>query len=368
MALLFVSSRILAISSELVISESTYGDMASCKMVRVYYFSMESWRGATEFNFLAISQRSPWYTIENVNIARTSPISPRRRGLEKCPPPLQTETPLDSVCVSDPISQPLGVGSFAGKGLMGKVMKWTSRELPSNQKPMSEEEKQRILEKIQPGDVLLTYASQRPNLGHLEYWTTGADYTHCALYEGYGRIIETQGDQVMRSPLIERLQGPIKVAVVRPPYKSFQDRAYVIREAKKLVGTPYDYKFDNNDPSELYCSEFIEVAMKRVDPELDVPDARFLGREITAPDGFAEMNGARLIHDGRSNYWANLTHQWPMYLGGAAGAGAGATLGAALGATVSPGLGAVIGGPVGAVLGGVLGFEGAVSATKWLNS
>ena len=80
------------------------------------------------------------------------------------------------------------------------------------------------------------------------------------------------------------------------------------------------------------------------------------------------MNGARLIHDGRSNYWANLRHQWPMYLGGAAGAGAGATLGAALGATVSPGLGAVIGGPVGAVLGGVLGFEGAVSATKWLNS
>ena len=57
-----------------------------------------------------------------------------------------------------------------------------------------------------------------------------------------------------------------------------------------------------------------------------------------------------------------------LCMGGAAGAGAGATLGAALGATVSPGLGAVIGGPVGAVLGGVLGFEGAVSATKWLNS
>lgn len=308
----------------------------------------------------------------SVNIARTSSISPRPRGMETTPRPLQTETPLDSVCVSDPTRfeppRPLGVGNFSSNGLMGQVMKWTSRELPSSQTPMTEEEKQQILEKIQPGDVLLTYASHRPNLGHLEYWTTGADYTHCALYEGYGRIIETLGDEVMRSPLIERLQGPIKVAVVRPPYKSFQDRAYVIREAKKLIGTPYDYKFDNDDEKELYCSEFIEVAMKKVDPGLDVPDVKFFGREITAPDGFAQMKGAKLIHDGRSNYWANQRHQWPMYLGAAAGAGLGATIGASLGAAVSPGLGAVIGGPVGAVLGGALGFEGTLAGMKRLRA
>ena len=48
------------------------------------------------------------------------------------------------------------------------------------------------------------------------------------------------------------------------------------------------------------------------------------------------------------------------------GTGAGATLGATLGAAVSPGLGAIVGGPVGAVLGGFLGFEGAVSATRYL--
>lgn len=247
---------------------------------------------------------------------------------------------------------PLGVGNFSGRGFMGKVMKWTSREVPSSQEPMSEEEKQRILDKIQPGDVLLTYASHRPNLGHLEYWTTGAHYTHCALYEGYGRIIETLGDEVTRSPLIERLQGPIKVAVVRPPYKSFQDRAYVIREAKKLLGTPYDYKFDNGDPSKLYCSELIEVAMKKVDPELDVPDASFFGREITAPDGFAEMKGAKLIHDGRSNYWSNQKHQWPLLLGAAVGAG----------------LGASVGGVVGAVAGTVLGFEGTLAGMRLLKA
>lgn len=245
---------------------------------------------------------------------------------------------------------PLGVGNFSGRGLMNRLMQWTSRELPSSQTPMSEEEKQQILDKLQPGDILLTYASHRPNLGHLEYWSVGSHYTHCALYEGYGRIIETLGDQVLRSPLVDRLEGPIKVAVVRPPYKSFRDRGRVIEAAKNLVGTPYDYKFDNSDESELYCSEFIEVAMKKVDKDLDVPDTSFLGREITAPDAFQDMKGAQLIHDGRSHYWGNQRHQWPFYVGAAVGAG----------------VGALVGGPLGAAVGTVVGFEATLAGAKLL--
>lgn len=267
----------------------------------------------------------------------------------------QTETTQDSVEFLAPRNdefRPFGEADFAAPGLIGKVMNWTSRELFTSQTPMSEEEKQQILDKLQPGDVLLTYASHRPNLGHLEYWSTGAHYTHCALYEGYGRIIETLGDEVSRSPLVERLNGPIKVAVVRPPYKSFRDRALVLREAKKMIGTPYDYKFDNSDSSELYCSEFIEVAMKKVDKGLEVPDASFLGQEITAPDAFADMKGAQLIHDGRSNYWSNQRHQWPLYLGAALGAG----------------VGAAVGGPLGAALGCALGFEGSAAGLSLLRA
>jgi Permuted papain-like amidase enzyme, YaeF/YiiX, C92 family len=267
-------------------------------------------------------------------------------------PSIQTPADSDSVERGREDFGPLGVGRFSGKGLMGKLMKWTSRELPSSQTPISEEEKQAILDKLQPGDIVLTYASHRPNLGHLEYLTTGSHYTHCALYEGYGRIIETLGDQVMRSPLVDRMEGPVKIAVVRPPYKNFKDRGDVIKEAKKLIGRPYDYKFDNNDEKELYCSELIEVAMKKVDPDLDVPDARFLGREITAPDAFQDMKGARLIHDGHSNYWANQRHQWPFLLGAAVGAGVGTTLF----------------GPLGGVIGAAVGFEGTLAATKLLKA
>ncbi len=254
----------------------------------------------------------------------------------------------DSVDLGRGEFAPLGVGQFASPGLVGRLLNWSSRELPSSQTPISEEEKQQILDKLQPGDIVLTYASHRPNLGHLEYLATGSHYTHCALYEGYGRIIETLGDQVLRSPLVERLEGTIKVAVVRPPYKSFRDRGRVIQAAKDMVGRPYDYKFDNSDDSELYCSELIEVAMKKVDPDLEVPDAHFLGREITAPDAFQDMKGAKLIHDGRSNYWANQRHQWPLFLGAAVGAG----------------VGAAVGGPLAGILGAAVGFEGTLAAKR----
>ena len=256
----------------------------------------------------------------------------------------------DSVQFRGSDHAPLGVGRFTGTGIAGKMMQWTSRVLPSSQTPISDEETKTILDKIQPGDIVLTYASHRPNLGHLEYWTLGADYTHCALYEGHGRIIETIGDEVMRSPLEERLKGPIKVALVRPPYKSFKDRADVIRAAKDLSGTPYDYKFNNDDDSELYCSELIEVAMKKVDPDLDVPDVKLFGKEITAPDAFRDMKGAELVHDGRSEYWSNQRHQWPLYLGAAIGAG----------------VGTLLGGPLGGMIGSTVGYEGTLAVSRLL--
>lgn len=255
---------------------------------------------------------------------------------------------LDSVSVPQEEFAPLGVGSFTRRGLIGKLATWASRVVPSCQPHLSEEEKHQILDKLQPGDVIMTYVSERPNLGHLEYFATGSHYTHCALYEGHGRIIETLGDQVLRSPLTERLEGPIKVAVVRPPYKTFKDRAQVVKAARRLVGTPYDYKFNNKDSSELYCSEMIEVAMKKVDQSLEVPDVSFFGRELTAPDAFRHMEGARLIHDGQSHYFANQRHQWPMFLGAAVGAG----------------VGALVGGPLGAALGMAVGFEAVLGVVK----
>lgn len=262
--------------------------------------------------------------------------------------PLTPNHSSDSVQLGFGSAAPWEIDRFSTEGLTGAVLGWTSREVPTSQPSISEEEKQQILEKLQPGDILLTYVSKRPNLGHLEYWTTGSHYTHCALYEGHGRIIEALGDRVLRSPLIDRLDGPIKVAVVRPPYQSFKDRRLVVEEAKKLVGTEYDYRFDNSETEKLYCTEFIEVAMKKVDPALDVPDVSFLGRELTAPDGFLQMRGAQLVHDGQSDYWRNQLHQWPLYAGAAAGAV----------------LGGLLGGPLGAAAGLAAGYEGTLALTS----
>lgn len=263
----------------------------------------------------------------------------------------ENKGPLDSLSLTHAPAEKAKEGEFFGRKLVNQVLKWSSRQLPTNQVHLREEEKQQILDKIQPGDVVLTYHSHRPNLGHLEYWATGTNYTHCALYEGHGRIIETLGNEVLRSPFVDRLSGPIKLSIVRPKYKNFKDRADVIKAARALVGTPYDARANNKDQSELYCSELIEVAMKKVDKDLDVPDVRFFGREVTAPDGFLQMSGAELIHDGKSEYWCNQLHQWPLHLGAVAGAS----------------VGALVGGPFGAVVGMAAGFEGTLAAMRYFS-
>ena len=70
------------------------------------------------------------------------------------------------------------------------------------------------------------------------------------------------------------------------------------------------------------------------------------------------MKGAKLIHDGRSDYWKNQLHQWPLWVGSAVGAGLGTALG------VSFGGGAV--GALGGVIGAVAGFEGTLAASRFL--
>ena len=40
-----------------------------------------------------------------------------------------------------------------------------------------------------------------------------------------------------------------------------------VSEAKKYLGRPFDWKFDTDSSSELYCTELVERAMKDICPE-----------------------------------------------------------------------------------------------------
>src|SRR5690606_25546235 len=82
-----------------------------------------------------------------------------------------------------------------------------------------------------------------------EYAAARSHFTHCAIYEGKGQIIQAtqrgdpEYDGVRRADLLAVLNGPTKVAVVRPPYKTAADLAAALDFCRKSLGKPYDKSF-----------------------------------------------------------------------------------------------------------------------------
>ena len=287
----------------------------------------------------------------------TLPVQTYRKAIPKSGSfPTQPSRPMAEKSLVAPRDEfrpnGLDLGGMEGSPWLKLASKFIFREVPTRGAKMSEEEKQQILEKIQPGDVLLMHTTSRPNLAHLEYLVTGTNYTHCAIYEGRDKFLEANGAGVDRASLTERLDGPIQVSVVRPKYQDFKERAAVMRAARNMRGVEYDYKFDNSNADKVYCTEFIELALKAGNPNFEVPDVSRLGHEFTAPDAFLEMKDVDVIHEGKADYWKNRLEHWPLSLGGAVGAG----------------VGALLGGPIGALAGAVLGYEAGIGAAKLLKS
>ena len=45
-------------------------------------------------------------------------------------------------------------------------------------------------------------------------------------------------------------------------------RMHFAREVRKLIGVPFDWRFNTDDHSALYCTELVEVALKEAAPQI----------------------------------------------------------------------------------------------------
>ena len=218
--------------------------------------------------------------------------------------------------------------------------------VPTTTKPISEEQRNKILSVIQPGDVILETSDAYPNWQRMEVVTLGSVYTHAAIYEGDGKFLEaTTGDPsgkgVIRTDLKEYLEGPIHIKIVRPPYKDANDVKVALDYARAQLDKPYDSAFNYEDDSKIYCAELVKKAIDQCPSGIETPMAHTLftkltGKKAVGPDNFAEIEGAKVVYpedpsEETSFLKASLSH-WPVAAGTAAGALAGAaTIGGAVG-------------------------------------
>lgn len=244
-----------------------------------------------------------------------------------------------------------GIGSTLMTVAGGALVTIMGRRVPTLKRPISEESRQKVLHDIQPGDVLLETDLAYPGWERMEHYTLRSNYTHAAIYEGEGKFLEaTTPGGVMRTDLDEYLHGPIKVAVIRPPYQDPDDVKAALNYARSQLGKEYDSSFDASDDSQIYCAELVRNALASTPHPIATPERKFFGRQAVAPDAFFKIEGAKVVYDDKAHYWKDRLYAAPVALATAAAATAG---GMAFGT-------------LGAIGGAVLGYTGSLMVGNYL--
>ncbi|MDQ7826602.1 MAG: YiiX/YebB-like N1pC/P60 family cysteine hydrolase [Candidatus Eremiobacteraeota bacterium] len=213
-----------------------------------------------------------------------------------------------------------------------------SLRIPSTTEKMSDERRDKICSVIQPGDIILETNNPYPGWQVFEKVTLDSDYTHAAMYEGDGKFIEaTTGDPsgkgVVRTDLREYLQGQLLIEVIRPPYKTPEDRQAAVDYLRSQLGKPYDSAFDLSEDKAHYCAEIVYRALQNIPNKIEAPLKNFMGRPAAAPASFQDIKGAETVYSDKSSFWKNMASHYPVLMGAATGAAAGAMFAGPIGAT-----------------------------------
>lgn len=136
------------------------------------------------------------------------------------------------------------------------IQSWVSRWVgqlstkPEHRPALPEAIKGQLLERLRPGDVLVT----RKEHSLTNYFLPGY-WPHAALYIGEGQVVEALADGV-RVRSIESPFGADALASIRPQLGD-SDIERAIERAHTHVGKPYDFDFDFTRADRMVCTEVV---------------------------------------------------------------------------------------------------------------
>lgn len=198
---------------------------------------------------------------------------------------------------------------------------------PHEAPKLTEEQKAEIKATIQPGDIILTLYPGYPGWQVLEEITARSHFTHAALYEGDGKVLETLSNKgVTRTELDETLNDTALIEIIRPPYQTEEDRDSMIAYSQSKLDKPYDYAFNTDNDSELYCSEMIYWALKSMPHPMEVKGNHFMGRYIVGPQALESIPDSKVVFSTGASFMKGLSFYYPVLAGTMAGAAAGAAV------------------------------------------
>ena len=100
-----------------------------------------------------------------------------------------------------------------------------------------------------PGDIIL-----RGYDHYLDGHFIDGDYSHGAICTGKDEITHSVSPKVCTIHPIDFMECD-RICILRPKDQSLVDNA--VETAKSFIGTPYDFDFNTDDATELYCFELV---------------------------------------------------------------------------------------------------------------
>ncbi|MFP4498010.1 MAG: YiiX/YebB-like N1pC/P60 family cysteine hydrolase [Vulcanimicrobiota bacterium] len=230
--------------------------------------------------------------------------------------------------------------------LMQKFVKGISLRFPTVTPRLPKEEQKKILELIKPGDIIIETNDGFPIGRVLQKATTGSDYTHAAMYVGNGKYIEATPvhdgkSGVLKSDFKDLLNHRIHIEVIRPDYKTSEDRQAAIDYVESRVGQKYDYVFDANEDKKLYCAELVYHALSNMPNPIKVPTDEVLGQKSVGVNSMQQIPGAQKIYSTGSSVPRAVLNAFPTSVGAVVGGIAGGVVAGPLGAVAGSLIGAV---------------------------
>lgn len=115
----------------------------------------------------------------------------------------------------------------------------------------------RIMELAQPGDIILHYVPEYAT----SYFIPGK-YSHGGVVVSSQTAIHAVSEGVVFIDLIDFMTGCDAVMLLRPNYVDSLRREWAVAFAKDSLGAPYDFIFDDSNPSRYFCFELCADVMR----------------------------------------------------------------------------------------------------------
>lgn len=175
---------------------------------------------------------------------------------------------------------------------INKHFHWIPYYKPESYKIKGEIMRQ-LLQICKPGDILL-----RGYDDYLDGLLIGK-WSHVGMVLNETDVIHSMAEGVFTEDILNFFRTD-RICVLRANLSEEQIKV-VLDKASSMKGTPYDFRFDFNNPREVSCSEFGYIAFEAFETELGMfkPKEKILFKErvVVRPAAFLEYDGFKKVFE-----------------------------------------------------------------------